>query len=120
MEKLSEKGAVISASSAVENQFRRTQSKLSILSGMPDQEVDEILGEVSSKMPSDVYLTAFTMSGGSIKVSARSLSERSIAQFVVNMDSSEKLEGVSLVSVQTEPDSPYIEFAVDARMKGGV
>jgi len=108
------KSAQISAQADIENQFRSIQSKLNIVQQIDaatpySQKVDSIVSDV----PADVVLTSISVSDGSILIKGLSLSELSIAQFVVNLESDKSFTAVDLGQVSSsESNAAQTVFSI--------
>ncbi len=121
-ELIKQKHAVIAASADFEKEFRLTQDQLKILATLTSEQVgtDEILETVSSYLPPDVFLTVFSLTGEGVRVQGASPSERSIAQFIANLESSDLFDEVSLSQVGTqEENQSLLTFTLRVTLKGG-
>lgn len=113
--------AEIKAQSEFETEFKKTQSKLKIFDALAKEEnpVSATLEKITSLIPSDVKLVSYSLSSNSILVKGISGSERSIAQFVANLDSDDTFSEVSLSSVETKLENEsLLTFSIQLKTKG--
>lgn len=99
------KQARILAEADFEKEFRLTQKRLDIFSVLSGKQEGQAITSVSSAMPSDVVLETMTVDDKSVLLKGRSTNEASISQFIVNLDSSEEFEKVSLSSVVSSDEN---------------
>ena len=111
--------AQVSAYSDVESTIISNQKRLSIAKSLYTQKnISEIIEKISKSIPSDISLNSISISEGVLTLKASSLSERSIMQFLVNLDSDEDLSDVNLSQVSSGVDNSYITiFTITANVK---
>lgn len=104
---IKQKKAIISSMATVEKQFRTVQERLTIFSSITktDKPVSSLMAKIISFLPSDVVLSNISASGNLVQIKGASASERSIAQFIVNLKSASDFSDVSLVSADTDTDN---------------
>ncbi len=118
------KKAQVMAYKEVEKEFRSYQTKLSIASSLYLEGSNaKLLKGIQDLMPSDVILTSFAKNGQGISIKALSFSERSIAQFLVNLESLKTIKDVELSQVSTNSENSAITlFTISAKtnlLEGG-
>jgi len=119
-----QKQSILIALSEFENDFKDVQKKLSIISGLEVSNINpqENLDIVSSLLPQDVYLSAYGISNGTIKISGISPSERSVAQLLANLKSHENFSDVSLSqlgSAESQTSLLLFEISINPNNLGG-
>lgn len=107
------------AFTSVENEFRMYQKKLFILKSLYDEQKDSQLIEgIVKYIPSDITLTSIQKSNEGLQIRASSLSESSIAQFLVNLNSNKSLSDVGLSQVASSVDNNFVTtFTINAKYK---
>jgi len=100
-DEIKQKQAQIEASKNTETQFNQIQEKLKIFSALTAKEkpFTASMDKVTAYIPPDVFINSYDAAAEEIKIAGFSPSERSIAQFITNLESLENFEEVSLVSV---------------------
>jgi len=104
-DEIKQKEAQILASSSFEKDFRNTQKKLKIFSDATSNEgkISTYLNAIPKAMPNDVFLVSSSIDKDGATINGLALSEQSVAQFMVNLESLEVFDHVELVSVDTNP-----------------
>lgn len=93
----------------VEKNLRNYQKKLSISREMYlDPNHSEIVEEISKYMPEDITLSSIQKNNNGIQIKASSLSESSIAQFLVNLTSNNNYTDVNLSQVASSVDNSFV------------
>ncbi len=111
--------AQVLAYSDVESTFREHQKRLSIAKSIYSQkDLTQLVTSVTSLAPPDVSFNAISITGKDFEVKATALSERSIAQFLVNLEKLTGLEEVNLsqVSGDVENESRTV-FTIAGKVK---
>lgn len=105
-EKIKQKQAIVESSSSFEKNFRFLQKRLIKIEELRKDQLkaDEILSELSSLIPVDVYLANFTIEGKQVSLSATVLSEAGLATFLRNLRNSPRFEKFILSQVSSEAD----------------
>lgn len=90
-ELLQQKQAVIASSSELEKEFRDVQKRIEIFSSLIAKEgMDtKVLDAIRKHIPNDTILSSISVSGDKINIKGISPSEKSIQQFMVNLESDE-------------------------------
>jgi Tfp pilus assembly protein PilN len=111
--------AQVSAYSDIESTTRSNQKRLAIAKSLYTQKnVSEIIENISKLIPSDISLNSISISESVLTLKASSLSERSIMQFLVNLDNNEDLTDVNLSQISSGVDNSYITiFTITANVK---
>ncbi len=121
-EMIKQRQAVIAAMADFEKEFRLTQDRLKIFAALTSEEIetDEVLEAVSSRLPADVFLTVFSLTSDGVRIQAASPSERSIAQFIANLESSDIFDEISLSQIGSlEEGQDLLSFTLNATFKEG-
>ena len=102
-----------------EKEFRSIQKRIAIAKAIyTDPKINTIISSISGLIPEDVVLTSISDNNGQILIKAASLSERSIAQFLVNLEGSKSLSEVNLSQVSSNTDNSAITiFTISAKTK---
>ena len=119
---IKQKEAVISASSDFEAEFRKTQDKLDIFSGVTNSSTlaAESVDILSSYLPGDTVLTSISLTEEVIQIKGSSANEQSVGQLIINLESSERFEDVSLIQLSTSEDQPgLLVFTLSMKSKKG-
>lgn len=105
-EEIRTKQAVLAASKEFEDEFKNVQKKLKIISELSEDSLkpQEILSYISSMLPQDIYINSFSLNEKTIQIKGVSPSEKSIAQFIVNLDGDDSLGEPSLNELGTAED----------------
>jgi len=120
-EEIKQKQAIVSASSSFEQKLRSAQKKLNIYSQMAanGEKITNLINTTSSYLPPDVILVSISQIDKEILVKGQSFTERAIAQFIANLESSKIFSGVSLSQVDTnQRDGATMVFALKLTLKG--
>jgi len=117
---LKQKRAVVDASARFEEDFRQTQVKLKVFSGMTAKavETDRVLGVTSSYLPPEIYLTSFSLTGKDVRIRGVAPSERSVAVFIVNLNSADVFDDISLLQADSLGEGgSLLNFTLMATLK---
>jgi Tfp pilus assembly protein PilN len=95
-----------------ENEFKDLQNRLAIYSGITGSglELSQQIKQAVNHMPSDVFLKMISYQAGEFKIEGYSPSERSIQQYLANLQSINEFDDVSLIKLSS--DSVNIGFVV--------
>jgi Tfp pilus assembly protein PilN len=129
-DEIQQKQAQIMASSEIESEFRKIQSRLSIYSALTSgkENFAQEIVSLSKFVPEDIILTSINISASDTSLSGKSPSEKSIAQFMANLQSNEEGKEVTLSQLGIDKeDNNLITFtlevakieAKDTTKKGG-
>jgi len=123
-EKLSITKARVLAFSSIESEFRQYQKKINILKNLYFANKDsELINEIVMSLPEDIILSSIQRTTEGLQIKAISFSEKSIAQLLVNLYSSQMLTDVNLTQVASSVDNSFVTtFTIEAKksnsMKG--
>lgn len=112
--------AQILAYSDIESATRLNQRKIAIAKSLYTQKnISEIIENISKLIPSDISLSSISINDNALTLKALSLSERSIMQFLINLDNSSDLTDVNLSQVSSDIDNEYTTiFTITSNIKG--
>jgi len=118
---IKQKTAVLASQSDFEKEFKNTQKKLSIFSSLTAEAgtASKILGNITSYLPSDIYLITYAFNGESAQVKGAAQSEISIAQFMVNLEKSEAFDKVTLTNLDASQEDSLFTFTLRVIPKKG-
>ncbi|MFZ3301710.1 MAG: PilN domain-containing protein [Microgenomates group bacterium] len=105
----------------VEQEFRLYQRKLSIAKNLYlESKSSQLLTDIAKNMPEDLVLSSIQRSAEGIQIKAIGFSERSVAQFLVNLGSLKSLSDVTLSQVASSVDNSFATtFTVNAKVTQG-
>ncbi len=109
--------AQVNAYKKVEDEFRLLQKKLSVTKSfyiLPKE--SDFLNKLAAVMPSDVFLSSFSIGDDGVQIKAYSSNEQSIAQFLVNIENGKLLTSPILTQVSSSADNPLVTLFT---VKGG-
>ncbi|KKU12260.1 MAG: Type IV pilus biogenesis protein PilN [Candidatus Woesebacteria bacterium GW2011_GWA1_45_8] len=116
-DEIEQKQATIAAAADFEKTFRATQKRLTVFSELTSEKTQatDSLSKVSQSLPPDVFLDSITLGGGSLIIAGFSPSERSIQEFVVNLESRLIPKAVTLQEIETSFEDPSLmKFTINA------
>lgn len=114
-EKIKQEQAIITASADFETDFRFLQKRLAKIEDLRKNQLEsaEILNELASNLPLDVVLSDFNAYGNQVSLTATSLSEIGLANFLRNLKASPRFKNLSLSQVSLESGKEVgIKFTV--------
>lgn len=102
----------------VEEEFRLYQKKLSIVKSLYlEKKNSTLLTDIARNMPEDLILSSIQKTSEGIQIKAVGFSERSVAQFLVNLGSVSSLTDVNLSQVASSVDNSFATtFTVNAKV----
>ncbi len=103
-EEVKTKQGQILSSSIFEKEFKNVQKRLTIFSSLTNEERPKtrLLEAISQVIPPEVYLQTTSFSENQVTLSGYAITERDIAQFMVNLESGGNFEEVALTKVDTD------------------
>jgi Tfp pilus assembly protein PilN len=119
-EEITQKTDVIASSSKFEKTFRQTQKRLAIFSALTSKEelTKDLLGKIAISIPPDVFLELIDISKDTLTITGLSPNERSIQEFVFNLEANLSTESVNLSNIETSfEDSSLMEFTLNVIVK---
>jgi Tfp pilus assembly protein PilN len=114
-EQIEQKQAVIAGSSEFEKTFRQVQQRLKIFSQLTEQDkqTSSVLSKLAISIPPDVYLDSVNLNDNSLSLVGLSPNERSIQEFVVNLEANLGAKNVNLERIETSFQDPSLmEFSI--------
>jgi hypothetical protein len=110
--------AQVNAYKDVEQEFRLYQKKLAIAKSLYLESKNSILlTDIANNMPEDLILSSIQKGAEGIQIKAVGFSERSVAQFLVNLGSLKILTDVNLSQVASSVDNSFATtFTVNAKL----
>lgn len=121
-ETIKEKQAVLAASSDFEKDFRKVQKRLEIFSSLYSNPRPSIsLDLLTSYLPVDVFVSSLSFVENSVQLKGVASSEKSIAQFMANLESNKNFKEVTLSQIDSskEENSSLIFSLKIILVKGG-
>ena len=115
-EEIKQKSAVIAASADFEEDFRDTQQRLKIYSGMVENEhlASDSIKKIVENMPNDVVLESINLNNEGTTLNGIAANERSVQQFVINMEENANLGEVSVQSLSiNKQNESLIDFKLN-------
>jgi hypothetical protein len=107
------------AYSDIETEIRLNQKRIGIAKSLYSQrKIDIVITEVSKLIPPDVSFNSISITGNRLEIKAIAFSERSIAQFLVNLDNYEGLKDVNLSQIASSAENESLTmFTVTGLLK---
>ncbi len=104
------------AYSKIESDFRNIQNKLSIAKDIYSQKkTSDLVSSIAELIPADVTLNTISIINNQVQIKAFSFSERSISQFLVNLEDFKELKNVNLSQISSSVDDEnIIIFSISA------
>jgi len=75
------------------------------------------LQTTASHLPFDVSLVSFTVTQKQTEIRGTAFAERSIAQLIANLESTDLFEDITLSQIDSKANSPFISFSLKAQAK---
>lgn len=106
-DEIKSKMAQIISQEKFEEEFRLIQKRLDVFWALANASGENIqlIESIGSQLPPDVYLESLSYSENMVNLNGSSLSEQSIAQFIVNLDTLENFESVGLDKVDVDEEA---------------
>ncbi len=104
----------------LEEEFLALQKKINTLKALAAEQLptDQALTTIARLLPSDIYLTKFSLKPETLSLEAVSFSEASLATFLLSLQESKQFEDINLTSLSAEGSGkPGIKFALSAILK---
>lgn len=111
--------AQVMAYSEVETDFREFQARIAVAKTLFTQEqIDKIVTTVARLMPPDVSFNSISITGELLEVRATAFTERSIAQFLVNLETFDKLSNITLSQISSSVENEsQTTFTITGELK---
>jgi Tfp pilus assembly protein PilN len=105
-DELESKQAILASSLKFEKEFKETQNRLGVYSDITSYTLPKasIANTISTLLPPDIFLSSVVFSADAVAVSGISPNERSIQQFVVNLNSSDYFEKAHLLEIKSDEE----------------
>lgn len=118
-EKISNSKSQIIAYRDVETEFRSIQKRINIAKSIYlGPKVSSFITNVSSMVPQNITLISFSEIEGQITIKASTSSEKSIAQFLVNLEENKNLIDINLSQISSNVDNNELTlFTILAKVK---
>lgn len=109
-DEIEQKTAIIESYSSFEKDFKETQTRLALWESMasPENNFGLLFDKISKSIPQDVELNDLKKVDQTIEIKASTLNEAAVNQFVANLKAYPELSTISVVSIETQKDSPLI------------
>lgn len=121
-DEITQKRAIIEATAQFEETFKSAQKRLGIFTALAQEEAtaSTTLEAITSLIPTNVTLVSYSFLQNSATVKGISSSERSIAQFIANLEASEGFNEVAITQLgASEDQAAQLLFTLDISLKGG-
>lgn len=107
-ELIKQKQTIISSQKDFEKEFRELQKRIAIFAALSKKEpkATTLIREISSRTPGGVLLSSLSIAEDKVLIRAIAESERSVAQFITNLESSDIYQSVILSGVDSDPEIP--------------
>lgn len=106
---IKKKKATLEAYSDFERDFRDAKARLDIYNQIVSGGTfASLVKSLSDLLPPDIHLSSLSYSSGGITISALSTNEVSIQQYIVNINTIDRVKNVYLREIQTEKDNPNL------------
>lgn len=117
-EEINNSKAQILAYKNIETEFRSLQQQTAIAKALYlEPKISSIITTISSSIPNDIVVSSISDTNNELAIKASSLSERSIAQMLVNLQSTSELKEVSLIQANSNFDNNATTvFTVSAKI----
>lgn len=116
---IKQKAAIIATYAQIESNFRATQKKLSIISGISQSaKSSSLLSEATNSLPGDVNLTSFSFTSTEIQIKGDAASESSIQQFITNLANKPSFKDIALAQLSTSEDGTKLTFLLKMETGG--
>ncbi len=106
------------AYSDVEHEFKMYQKKISIAKNLYlNEKNSEIVKGIASIMPEDIVMSSIQINNEGVQIKAVSFSERSVAQFLINLESLKKVMDINLTQVSSSVENSFATtFTINAKL----
>ena len=103
----------------VEKEFRSLQKKLLIAKTLySDENISSTVQTLGQYLPSDIFLNSITLVDTTLQIKATSFSERSILQYITNLESLEIFDEITLSQIGSSVDNAdFITFTLSTKLK---
>ncbi len=119
-EEIKQKQAIIVSSSEFEKNFRLLQKRIETIENLRKSQLEatDILESLSSYTPLDVIISDLTISDNQVSLTATSLSEGGLGQFLKKLKNSDKFEKITLSQIFTGTEKELgIKFQLKSNLR---
>lgn len=119
-EAIGQKRAIVEATQELEYGFRNLQDRLENIKKLSgtSTNIDKVLDKIVAIMPSDVYLSDFTLSKDNISMTMVSLSRQGFSVFLNNLKREKIFSDIKIGAINEGVDkSPGIKFGISMKVK---
>ncbi len=119
-DEIEEKEEIIKSQSQFESEFRLTQERLNIFKEASSEKNNflPLLEGITQSLPGDTKLKSITKKSGLVELTGASLSETSIEQFIVNLQSKFQTKDIAVTSIESKSTSPFTTFILQINYQG--
>lgn len=98
-----------------ERDFKRVQKKQELYTNAtsPQTQFSPIIAKIVNNLPPEIKLISISKEGNNIKLSGAAIQEQDILQFLVNLQQEPELKDLTITSIISPENSPYIEFTLE-------
>lgn len=117
-EEIQQKQAVLLASQDSEKEFKDAQKRLKVFTELTKDEtvVSRSLNTIRSYLPDDIILDTISFSKDAVHIEGLSPNERAVQQLIINLDSTENFEDVSLIELKSDQNNTSLmKFNIEAK-----
>jgi|SRR3989344_433840 len=117
-DELERKLNIVKSNYGFEREFKNTQTRISSYENLNNNNFSysEVLKNLTQYLPGEVFLESIAVSQDEVSLSGRSLSERGIQQFLVNLKAQEIFKEINLGQVGYKEGDLFLTFNVDVSL----
>ncbi len=117
-DQIKQRQSAIKSFEGFEQSFRSTQAKLAVFAATTEDKAKTLpkIETITSLLPSEVVLSSVVLNKDSIQIKANTFGEISIAQYIANLEASDKFKEVALQQVSSSEDN-NITFIIKLTLK---
>lgn len=117
---INQKRLIIESYGNVEKTFRSTQSKLSVFATLTkDDTLNSIIQNITASIPSGIILNSIAFSGSELTIKGTTISESSVAQFIVNLGAQKKFGDIALSQIDSDKNGNGLVFTLKTNLGTG-
>jgi Tfp pilus assembly protein PilN len=119
-EKVKQQQAIINTSSEFEKEFRFLQKRLSTAEELrkTQLETDQVLNELASLTPVNVYLSDLNVTGKDVTLTATAFNEEGLTTFLDNLKNSTQFTKLTIPKVRSDPERGVgLNFELKSELK---
>lgn len=113
-DQIKERQGVIAAFVETERDFRDAQDKLAVFAAITPEEKKNLplIESITSYLPPDTLLSSITFVKDSFQVKAETVNELSIAQYLINLEASDKFKEIALQQLGSSESGDGFTFVI--------